>query len=457
MRPFETLFVLATLIILFAPHQRYARGTLASIAVVLLPAMLHITLEGARWQLIPAYFVAVVWLLLTVTKVNVASWVGWAGTIGGVLFCIVALTLGYLFPIIQLKPLTGDYAVGTATYLVVDNARPEIYSDDPNDVRRLNMQIWYPAELNGEPRAPYVPDLGIGGAAIAATLDFPSFILNHTRLIETHSYLEPRVAGDAPYPILFFSHGLSGVRVQNTQQVEQLASHGYIVVATDHVYAAAFTVYPNGEAVTYDRERVIRWETPNEIPDAQRLVGEWSADLSTLLAELETFNADSSHLLHNAFNFQQIGVFGQSTGGGTSYEFCYREPRCGAAFGLDPWVVPTSDEALQAGLRAPLGIMKSPVELSELNHNRLETLWENSDRAIEVEVDETEHFGFTDIKRLSPLLESVGIVGSIDGDQIDMMMTNYLLDFFNYHLRGWEGVLLFADSADYPEANVRRK
>lgn len=457
MRLFETLFVIATVAILFLPHQRYARGTLVSIAALLILAFLHLILEGARWQIIPAYFVAVVWLLLAVARANLGSWLGWLGVIGGTLFCVIALALGYLFPIIKLRPLTGQYAVGTATYFITDESRPEIYSDDPNAVRRLNMQIWYPAELNGEPRAPYVPDLSVGGAAIAAVFDFPSFILNHARLIETHVHLEPTVADDAPFPILFFSHGLSGVRVQNMQQVEQLVSHGYIVVATDHAYAAAFTVYPGGEAITYDANRVIRWDTPAEIPDAQRLVQVWSADLSTMLAHLEQLNADDTHPLNNAFNFDQIGVFGHSTGGGTSYEFCYREARCRAAFGLDPWVVPTSDEAVQTGLNDPIAIMKSPVELSELNHNRLETLWDNSDRAIEIEVAETEHFDFTDIKRLSPLLETVGLVESIDADQIDDMMTAYLLDFFNFHLRGWEGALLFADSAEFPEADVRRK
>ncbi len=457
MRLFETLFVLATLIFLFLPHQRLARGTFITVAILLLLAILHVAIEGARWQLIPAYFVAVIWLLYVVTKVEIPAWLGWGGAIGGLLLCVIAFALGTLFPIIELKPLTGEYAVGTANYLVVDEERPEIYSDDPNDVRRLNMQIWYPAELNGEPRAPYIPNLEVGGSALANVFNFPSFLLNHTRLIKTRSYVEPTVAQGAPFPILFFSHGLSGIRTQNMQQVEALVSHGYIVVATDHVYAAAYTVYPGGEAVTYDRQRVIRWDTPNEIPDAQRLVSEWSADLSTLLREIETFNADSSHRLYGAFNFSQIGVFGHSTGGGTSFEFCYREARCSAAFGLDPWVVPTSDEAIQTGLSNPIAIMRAPVELSELNRSRRETLWANSGNAIEIEVAQTEHFDFTDFKRLSPLLESVGLVGSIDANEIDEMMTTYLLDFFNYHLRGWEGVLLFADSAEFPEATVRRK
>ena len=458
MRSFELLLILSTVVVLLLPRERYPRASLIGVGVILLSAVLHVALEGARWQMILAYVVALAVVIVAVARPELAGWLRWTGVIGGVLLCGVALLLGWAFPIVQLKPLLGEYDVGTLTYLVVDESRPEIYSDDPNDVRQLNMQIWYPAEVNGEPLAPYVPNLEVGGPAIANVFGFPSFLLNHVRLVETRSYVGPTLANEAaPFPIIFFSHGLSGVRMQNTQQIEQLASHGYIVVATDHVYAAAFTVYPDGRAITYDENRVIRFATPNEFPDAQRLVQEWSADLNSMLAELEQFNGDETHPLNGAFNLDQIGVFGHSTGGGTSYEFCYQEPRCKAAFGLDPWVVPTSDRAVEDGLSDPIAIMKAPVELSDLNERRLATLWENSARGIEIEVAQTRHFDFTDFKRLSPLLERVGLVGSIEADTLNSMMTDYLLDFFNVHLRGWEGPLLFAESADYPQADVRRK
>ena len=49
------------------------------------------------------------------------------------------------------------------------------------------------------------------------------------------------------FPILIFSHGHGGLRTQNTNQVEELVSHGYIVIAVDHTFDAGFVEFPNGE------------------------------------------------------------------------------------------------------------------------------------------------------------------------------------------------------------------
>jgi predicted dienelactone hydrolase len=48
------------------------------------------------------------------------------------------------------------------------------------------------------------------------------------------------------YPVLIFSHGLTGFRNQNTFEVEELASHGYIIVGIDHTYDAAATIFTDG-------------------------------------------------------------------------------------------------------------------------------------------------------------------------------------------------------------------
>jgi hypothetical protein len=52
--------------------------------------------------------------------------------------------------------------------------------------------------------------------------------------------------------VLIFSHGRGGYRQHNTMQVEELVSHGYIVAAIDHPYAATGVVFPDGRIAAFD-------------------------------------------------------------------------------------------------------------------------------------------------------------------------------------------------------------
>ena len=48
--------------------------------------------------------------------------------------------------------------------------------------------------------------------------------------------------------MVLFSPGLAGVRSQNTAWAQELASHGYVVVALDHPYDSAAVVLADGRA-----------------------------------------------------------------------------------------------------------------------------------------------------------------------------------------------------------------
>ena len=59
------------------------------------------------------------------------------------------------------------------------------------------------------------------------------------------------MADDKPnYPVLIFLEGVTGYRQMNTFQVEELVSHGYIVVGIDQPGAAASVVFPDGHQAT---------------------------------------------------------------------------------------------------------------------------------------------------------------------------------------------------------------
>ena len=51
------------------------------------------------------------------------------------------------------------------------------------------------------------------------------------------------------YPVLIYLEGLTGYRQMNIFQVEELVSHGYIVVGIDQPGVAASVVFPDGHQI----------------------------------------------------------------------------------------------------------------------------------------------------------------------------------------------------------------
>ncbi|MGB1250191.1 MAG: alpha/beta hydrolase family protein [Candidatus Promineifilaceae bacterium] len=449
MRLLEIALIVTNIVVLFLPraNRRYAAMALIVLAV------LHLFIEQSRWQMAPAYLImalSALYFLFDLTAVR-----GWVGTLGAFLAIVLLLAawgVGALFPVAQLAPLTGPHQVGSMTLQFVDQDRDEIYSAETDDKRRLVGTIWYPANVTNEPAAPFIPNADIGAKILANDFELPSFILTHVNLTKSRAYLNAPIS-DGTYPVVFFSHGLGGIRGQNTQMVEELVSQGYVVVAVDHAYAAAYTVFDDGEVVTYDRS-ILAWDTPREKETIQQLVRMWSGDLQFMLRELDRFNADATHPLGGHLQLDQVGAFGHSTGGGTAYEFCYREPRCAVAIGLDPWVLPTSDEAVADGLSKPLLILRNPEGLSEANVARLEALYAASaEQRGHWVVNGTGHYDYNDFKQLSRALTWIGLTGDISATDIRDLMDRSALTLFDAALRGGDGSDLARISAEY--ANIQ--
>ena len=64
-----------------------------------------------------------------------------------------------LSPFIHFKDLpfpTGDYSIGTKIYSWEDQNRKEWFTTDPNDNRKIVVQIWYPASEKSDSLYPYM-------------------------------------------------------------------------------------------------------------------------------------------------------------------------------------------------------------------------------------------------------------------------------------------------------------
>jgi dienelactone hydrolase len=458
MRPFEILtsaLLGLSFLRLFWSHR--PRWVEFLPALALLAGILQLLLEGYRWQMLPVdALVLLVFIFSIFSFIRKDSRKSLPGGIVGLLVSALAVSLPVLFPIPHGLAPTGPYPVGTFSMALTDSSRHEIYSTDPAALRKIMVQVWYPADpAPGTPLAPWVDHVDIFGPAIARVLHLPSFFLDHLKYARTDSYLDAPVSNaQATYPLLLFSHGWTGFRAQNTYQIQELVSHGYIVAAVQHTYGAVVTVFPDGTIVNYD-PKALPESAPTDVYDAaaNRLVDQWAGDLGFVLDTLTQMNAsDTQHGLQGHIDLSRVGVFGHSTGGGATVEFCSRDPRCKAGLGEDAWLTPVSTSVLKQGLRQPFLFLYSEQWSQKTENVALfDQLYAHSDQAVTATILGTKHYDFTDLPLLTPIAAQLGLKGPINGTRVMRIIDAYSLAFFNQALLCQPTVLLDGPSPQYPE------
>lgn len=431
--------------------------------------ILHLWLEGYRWQMIPAYVVVLVLGFLAVIHFLQNKRSAGKGikhpvflAIGLVFLFLIIILPPLLLPIPSIYPPDGPYAVGTFSVMLVDQGRQELYSGTPNEPRRLMVQFWYPAEPQPDATyGPWVENPEVIAPAIAEFLGFPSFFLDHLKYANGNAYPRPALAArNDPYPLLLFSHGWSGFRAQNTFQMVSLASHGYVVAAPDHAYGAIATVFADGK-VAYNNPMALptgKGLPEDEFMTAAYLLGEqWSGDLSFILDSLTEIDPNSDlAIFQNHLDFERIGALGHSTGGGAALQFCVQDSRCQAVLGMDPYMDPVSPDVLASGTDAPMMAMFSEGWASHRDDNSIQfdQFRRNStDVVYSFNISGTAHFDFSDLPAFSPLASTFGLKGPIPGDRALRIITDHTLAFFGQHLLGVASEILSAESNGYPEVN----
>jgi pimeloyl-ACP methyl ester carboxylesterase len=468
MRLFEIVLLVLVGMALLRPFlgglRKILRIELVSL-LGLISLLAHLLIEGSRWQMVPVYVLIGTFSLLALVRrfrpVSDKKGSLGQGILGVIILIIVLLPL-LVFPVPKLIEPTGPYLVGTTTLYFRDDSREEIYSSSQGDVRELNVQIWYPAEANSlaEP-APYMGDLDLIAPAFARFLGLPSFVLNHVSIIETHSFLEAPVASDGvPYPVLVFSHGWGGTRTQSTYLMEELASHGYVVIALDHTYGALVTVFPD-DRVVLQKSDILSHDEGNEEFDlsGNPLMSVWSADVSFVLDQLEIMNeGKSENPFVDKLDLDRVGLMGHSTGGGNAVQVCWLDPRCKVGLVMDAWLMPVSEEVFEDDLTQPFMFLWSEDWGSEENKERFQNLYQGlQGDAYQLEIEGTRHYDFSDLPLLSPLSPWFGLKGPINGERVLGIINAYVVAYFDKYLLGIGSPLLDGPSSQYPEVEFEAK
>ena len=249
-----------------------------------------------------------------------------ASSVIALLLVLGGVLAGWLLPVITLPQPTGPYRVGIVDRELVDAARG----------RRLMVSVWYPSAQGGT-RAPLTHHPDEVMTALANLAGLPAPLFQYLRYVTLDASDQvPMLTNSLPFPVLVFSHGLVGLRLQNSSTFQELASWGYVVVALDHTDAVAVTVFPDGEARFYNLEH---FGIPSGVePDAalvnQRVFPVWVADQRFVYDTLETWQMHDP-LFAGKLDLTRIGSFGHSFGGATALEVCRVDVRCHAAVNMD--------------------------------------------------------------------------------------------------------------------------
>jgi predicted dienelactone hydrolase len=343
---------------------------------------------------------------------------------------------------------TGAYPVGTVSLHLVDRSRPDPVAG-PGHYRELMASVWYPAARDARryPVAPWMP-----AAPLRALLESVGF--------DPDAAAAPRTAGHEGVPVLrtpgrlpviVFSHGAGGHRSETTIVVQELVSHGYIVVTVDHTYDA-FTEFPGGRLSLPDNDLSF---TPWDSADDIRFVLDRIEDLAA------GRNPDAGHRplpagLGAALDLRRIGMFGWSKGATSTALVMNQDQRVRAGLSFDG---PMESQPPVAGLDRPFMMMTA--EFGRDADPSAEEFWSQlRGWRLNVHACGAVHGSYCDQQWLLPQLAAIiglsdaqlaDLIGTLDPSAAVRIQQAYPLAFFDLHLRHRRQRLLDGPSRAFPE------
>jgi len=437
--------------------------------------IVQIVVEGGRWEMVPAYLTPLLLMAyFFIIKRKEASRSRTAVTVQAMLltvYLLVSVAPPALLPVFSFEEPTGPYVVGTTVYHWVDDERRETYSDNTADKRELMAQIWYPAAKGvGEERSPYLRNASKMTTAISSKMmGLPDFVLSHLGLIKTHALVEARLSdSESRYPVLIFSHGMNGYRNQNMYQLEELASHGYIVIAIDYAYEAAASVYPDGRVAVSKTD-------PNLTSIAQYRghIPLWTSDAAFVLNQVEKLNQkDTAGRFTGRIDLERIGMLGHSFGGAVTVQMLQNDSRVKAALSMDggfygppvsvkgfgkPFFMMYSDETYSNvmisydDVAKQLGGVSREAFEAPRNEYIQKSGYALAGGGMSILIPGSKHASYTDLALFSPLL---GLSGT--NPRRDHRIENeFSVAFFDRYLKGKDDSAVQDLAAKYPEVNFK--
>lgn len=341
---------------------------------------------------------------------------------------------------LELPAPTGPYAVGQMILRWVDASRPEVLTEDPNDVREVVAVIWYPAEPESGVKEGYFPHLASLSSAMIQSEEVKPWEVFGLRFIRSETRFEASpVKNVHPFPVVILSPG-NGTNVEFYSVLAgELASHGYVVVGIDHPYDVPAVALSDGRVAPYDKDQ---WSL--DAVDHQAYITERikvrTGDMVFALENVEELNTEGPFA--GLLDLNSVAAAGHSLGGITASEACKADRRLGAClnfdglqrggpFSMEETAIPPEQPFLFLTKEARL-----PPRLLERFETMSETYW--------VVIHGASHQSFTD----GPSLQPTFLPGPNQADERMSLIQKYTRAFLDQTLKEQPSSLLSKSTAN---------
>lgn len=346
------------------------------------------------------------------------------------------------------KP-TGPYSVGRTLFDWKDPNRVDPYSAAIGKHRELMVWLWYPATVPpGSKPAEYIP------AAWASKLPWrPVTIPSRVRV---HAIADAPIAtSQKPYPVLVFSSGAGNLPSDYTSLIEDIVSHGYVVLGITNTYSAPVVRFPDGRVADSLASASFPRGSEQAIQSAgDQMVKVWAADIHFAIDRLARMDSNPKSRFDGRFDLGRVGLFGQSFGGAASAEACSTDARCKAAVDIDgnlfgnvlkegikqPFLFVLSDWSLRPPwlqrTLASVAVQRFRQQQAALKQQMRDVCGDSS-HCWETHIPGTLRFNFTDLAVLySPGMRMMGFLGPVDGAKGLRETSSCVRTFFDTMLNG---------------------
>lgn len=224
---------------------------------------------------------------------------------------------------LQLPAPTGDLCIGKTSFRLVDEGRAEKYTHDPRDRRELSVKVWYPvAPTVGGARATYLEP------AIAPSVKARVSVPLAAPDVQTNAKSE-NSPPDGVYPVIIFSPGYGMVVETYSTLMEDLASHGIVVVAIDHPYISGTASLASGELA-----QALSGPAPGE-----SMTDFLDGAVGTMVADqryvLDWMHGAGTGILRGHLDLARVGTVGHSIGGAAAVQAARFDERVKAGEDID--------------------------------------------------------------------------------------------------------------------------